>query len=123
MSHVPHMDESCHTDAPTRLSRHTADSPSTPLPAAHINESCHTYESFISHIWMSGVTHMDESCHTYAPTRLSLCTTDSPRTPLPAAHMDESCHTYEFVTSHIWMRCVTRMDESCHAYEYVISHM
>ena len=31
----------------------------------HINESCHTYESVMSHISMSHVTHMNESCHTY----------------------------------------------------------
>ena len=32
----------------------------------HMNESCHTYEWVVSHIfWMSHVTHMNESCHTY----------------------------------------------------------
>jgi len=31
----------------------------------HGNESCHTYEWVMSHIWMSHVTHMNESCHTY----------------------------------------------------------
>jgi len=30
----------------------------------HMNESCHTYEWVMSHIWMSHVTHMNESCHT-----------------------------------------------------------
>jgi len=32
---------------------------------AHMNESCHTYEWAMSHIWMSHVTHMNEPCHTY----------------------------------------------------------
>jgi len=32
---------------------------------AHMNESCHTYEWVMSHIWMSHVTHMNESCHIY----------------------------------------------------------
>ena len=32
---------------------------------SHMNESCHTYEWVMSHIWMSHVTHMNESCHTY----------------------------------------------------------
>jgi len=27
----------------------------------HMNESCHTYEWVMSHIWMSPVTHMNES--------------------------------------------------------------
>ena len=31
----------------------------------HMNESCHTYEWVISHIRMNHVTHMDQSCHTY----------------------------------------------------------
>ena len=31
----------------------------------HMNESCHTYEWVMSRIWMSHVTHMNESCHTY----------------------------------------------------------
>ena len=51
----------------------------------HMNESCHTYEWVMSHIWMSHVT-----------------------------HMKESCHTYEWAMSHIWMSHATRMNESCH---------
>ena len=27
----------------------------------HVNESCHTYESVMSHIWMRHVTYMSES--------------------------------------------------------------
>jgi len=30
----------------------------------HMNESCHTHEWVMSHTWMSHVTHMNESCHT-----------------------------------------------------------
>ena len=30
----------------------------------HVNESCHTCEWVMSHIWMSHVTRMNESCHT-----------------------------------------------------------
>ena len=30
----------------------------------HMNESCHTYEWLMSHIWMSHVAHMNESGHT-----------------------------------------------------------
>jgi len=29
----------------------------------HMNESRHTYEQVMSHIWMSHVAHMNESCH------------------------------------------------------------
>ena len=31
----------------------------------HMNESYHTYEWVMSHIWISHVTHMNESCRTY----------------------------------------------------------
>ena len=44
MSHVTHMNESCHT---------------------HEWVMSHTYEWVMSHMWMSHVTHMNESCHTY----------------------------------------------------------
>ena len=31
----------------------------------HMNESCHAHEWVMSHTWMSHVTHMNESCHTH----------------------------------------------------------
>jgi len=48
-----------------------ASSPSCILVVAHLshvtrmNESCHTCEQVMSHLWMSHVTLMNESCHTY----------------------------------------------------------
>ena len=33
-------------------------------PSELMNESCHTYEWVMSHMWMSHVTLMNESCHT-----------------------------------------------------------
>ena len=30
-----------------------------------MNESCHTYEWVMSHIWIRHVTHINEACHTY----------------------------------------------------------
>ena len=59
----------------------------------HMNESCHTHEWVMSHIWMSHVT-----------------------------HMNESCHTHEWVMSHTWMSHVTHINESCHTHEWVMSH-
>jgi len=32
---------------------------------SRVNESCHTYERVMSHIWMSHVTRANESCHAY----------------------------------------------------------
>jgi len=108
----------------------------------HMNESCHTYERVMSHIWMSHVTLMNESSHTYkrvtSHIRMSHIT-----------HMNESCHTcqwsfhtehlladkagerlklirvetYEWVMSHIWPSHVTHMTESFHMYQHVMSHI
>jgi len=61
---------------------------------AQMSESCHTYESVVSHVWMSHVT----------------C-------------MNESCRTCEWVKSHIWVSRVTHMNQSCRTYEWVMSQM
>jgi len=83
---------------------------------SHTNQSCHTYESVMSHIWIGHVTHVDESCHTYewviSHIRMSHVT-----------HINESCHTYEWVMSHIWMSHVKHMNESCHTHEWVMLHI
>ena len=86
MSDVTHMNEARHTcmfDV-THMNRSWMEANcTTPFLASYLNESCHTYERVISHIWtgvggrqtalrlfwhhiwMSHVTHMNESCHTY----------------------------------------------------------
>ena len=69
------------------------------------NQSWHTYEWVMSHIWMRPVTHMNESCHTYDWVMSHMWMSH-------ITHMTESCHTYEWVTSHIWMSHVTHMN--CH---------
>jgi len=33
--------------------------------SSHMNESCHTSDWIVSHIWMGHVTHMNESCQTH----------------------------------------------------------
>jgi len=60
----------------------------------HVNDSCHTYEWVMSHMWMSHVT-----------------------------HVNESCHTYEWVMSHIWISHVTHAIESWCTYEWVMSYI
>jgi len=67
-----------------------------------VNEPRHTYEWFMSHLWMSLVTLTNESCHTWMS---------------HVTHVNESCHTYEWVTLHIWMSRFTHMHESRHMYE------
>ena len=97
MSHVTHMNESCHTYEWVMSHiwmRHVT----------NMNESCHTYECVMSHIWMSHVTHMNESCQTYEWVMSHIWMTHSgllfkkDNAPVP-----ESCHTYECVMSHLLM--------------------
>ena len=63
----------------------------------HMNESCHTYERVMSHIWTSHVTHMNESRHTNVWAMPHIWTSH-------VSHINESCHTCQ----------------SCHTYEYVM---
>jgi len=109
MSHVPHMNKSCHTFQ--WVMSHISMSHVT-----HINESCHTYEWVMSHTWLSHVTHMNESCHTYEWVMSHMWMSH-------VTHINESCHTYEWVVSHLWMSHVTHINESCHTYEWVMSHI
>ena len=80
------------------------------------NESCHTYEWVMSHIWTSHVTHMSESNHIHTRVLSHLWMS-------PVTHMNESCYTYEWDMSHIWMSQVTHIHQSCHTYEWVMSHI
>ena len=71
----------------------------------HMNQSCHTYERVMSHVWTSHVTH-ESSLHAHLlqwTSRKHLCIWKSHVT-----HMNQSCHTCEWVTSHMRMRHVTR---------------
>jgi len=79
-----------------------------------LNESCHTCEWVMAHIWMSHVAH------------------DTHKKDLPTHMNGISCrhtlgvltsHTYEYVGSHMWMRHVVHVDESGHTFEWFISHM
>ena len=66
----------------------------------HVNESCHTCECVILHIWMSHVTHIN----THGA--LSKHIDDGPFICLShVTHTNESCHTYERVMSHIRIPC------------------
>jgi len=85
---VTHMNESCHT----WMSHVTHTNMSIP----RMNGTCRTYERAMSHIWMSHVTYMNESCHTYE------CVNTS----------------YEWDMSHIWTSHVTQMNESRHGHRY-----
>ena len=97
------------------------------------DESCHTYEWVVSHVWMRHVTHMPYervSSHTWMShvTRMNkFCHTydwvTSQVWMSHVARMNESGHTYEWVMSQVWMSHVTHMNESCHGYEWVMPHI
>jgi len=87
-----------------------------------MNESCHTYECVMSHIWMSHVMHMDEACCTYEGSI-------SHRYMSRVAHMNEACRTWMSHGVHMnescrtWMSHVAHMNEACRTHEGVMSHM
>jgi len=81
-----------------------------------MNESCHTYEWVMSHIWMSRVTHTNKAYRTYGWGTSQMWMKH-------VAHMDESRHAYEWVMTHIWRRHVTHMNDPCHTYEWVMSYI
>ena len=105
MSHVTHINESCHTYEP--------------FTCTHVNQSCHTYQWFMSHeihVYTYGYvmcTHTNESGHTYESCHTCIRWVTSHTWISHVTHMNESCHTYEWVTSYIWMSHVTNMNESC----------
>jgi len=101
-------------------------------PVTHMNESRHTYEWVMSHIWMN---HGHQS---WNPCLHQRCQNEPCRVWMShAPRMTESCHTYEWVmatkveirvsisavriSNDTWMRHVTHMNESCHTYEWVMA--
>jgi len=120
----------------------------------HMNESCHTYEWVMSHIWMSHVTHMNESCHTYewvmspmwmsyvwAPCEWVTCKWGKSRMWITRKNSyrhhvrvggdavshtsaaEWSCHTCEWVMSHVWTSPVAHVNEPSHTCGWVMSHI
>ena len=105
MSHGTHIKDSWYTHKPVTshvcMSHGTRNnglplscSYGTHVEESRMDESCHTYEWVMLHIWMSHVT-----------------------------HMNESWRTYEWVRSHTTMSHVTRMHESWHTYQWVVAHI
>ena len=107
MSHVTHMNASCHTCecfmSHIRMPHVTHMNvlgllltSTSEFSMGHVtdmNASCHWYECVMSQIWIRHVIHTIALCHTYECVRVS--------TDVNVGVSDESCHTYECV---IWMR-------------------
>ena len=75
-----------------------------------MNQSSHTYEQVMSHVWMSHVTRMNESWHTYEWVMSNAWMSHVTR-------MNESCHTYSPLPANIMCTC------TCHSYDWVMSHI
>ena len=115
-----------------------------------MNESCHTYEWVMSHVWMSHVTRMNESCHTYEWVMSHVWMSHVTHIQMSRRHkwvMWDMTHSYvwhdsfiwcqddtnEWVIWHTWMcdfsctwmRHVTQINAFCafDIYEWVMSHM
>jgi len=126
MSHVTHVNESCHT---YRVMSHIWMSHVT-----HINQSRHTYEWVMSNMWMSHTSHMNESrnaSHIWIHHGRHIWTSHG-------THINESRHTNEWVHScatclnytefiHVWRDSFTyihfTMYVCSHMYKWVMSHI
>jgi len=103
MSHVTHMNESCHARGRVMSHVWTCD-------------AVRIHEWVMSHIWMSHVTHMNESCHTYAWVMSHIWLSHATHRGLQA-QVVRTCDAVRirgWVMSHTWMSHVTHTDESCH---------
>ena len=100
--------------------------------AAHMNESCPTYEWVMCHVWMRHVQR--RIMILCLCKRLCGCmrTRHVPRmngwlmSYLWNSHvplMNEACPTYEWVMSHTWISHVPQTNEACLTYEWVMSHV
>ena len=114
MSHVTHMNESCHAND---ASNHTHEylmkkdrfimSRIWMSHVTYMNESCPKHEWVMSHMWMVRFMHMmRQITHTNTSWRKTY----------------SSFQAYEWVKSQVWMSHVADMNESCHKYGWVMSH-
>ena len=124
MSHVTHMNESCHPYewvmsciGMSHESRH-----------ANVVVT-DTYEWVMSHIWMSHVTRMNESCHPYEWVMSHIWISHV----TCAGHMADAqreihrrsafgTHQPPRISNLLLLSHVTYMHESCHTYEWVMSY-
>ena len=66
----------------------------------HMNESCHTYEWVMAHIWMGHVTHEWVIPHIWLSHVTHALLSH-------VTHIYESCHTCDWIMPHTWLSHVT----------------
>jgi len=121
LSHVAHVNESCHTHissfhaVPKQPQLSCTYSTDLRFKGGHSccsrdrSESYHTYESFMSHVWLRNVTYVNEPCHTHIIAHELCC----------SCNRSESCHICESVMSHVWVSHVTYVNEPCHTHKCI----
>jgi len=106
MSHVTHMNESCHTYG---------------WDMSHMWTSHVTHERVVSHAWMSHVTHMNTSRHVWQKHRGHFKRRKTQQQHISMGHVT---HVNEALQQrHTSMCHVTQIHESCHAYQCVMSRL
>ena len=137
MCHVTHINESCHTWTKSHVTHIIPSCSRTQCSQICMNESWHTYEWVIAHIWRSHGTHMNESWHTYEWVMSHICwgrhlcvwhiwmghhDAHILMTSMCVRHTTSKvyvCDTYDLAficETHMTSMCVTHMNESCHTH-------
>jgi len=84
--------------------------------AKRVNESCHAYEWFMSHMRMIYVAYLNVPCHTYGQVMSSAWEAETDEMGGPTVTRGDRSHV-----THI---CVmSRIYESCHAYMSHVTHI
>jgi len=86
-------------------------------PGTHVNESWHTCERVMAHMWTSHGTHVNETWHTFLSESWCNLWTCHP------IHMNMSWHRYLWVMAHMWMSHGTHMNKWFHKYDWVLAHI
>ena len=84
-----------------------------------MNESWHTYEWVMAHIWMRHVTHMNASCHIYEAVMSQIWIRQ-------IAHVNTSHHIYQWVMSYMWIRHThthTHTHTNTHTHTHTHTHV
>jgi len=111
MSHVPCMSES-HDTCEYFMSQQCTPSCThwCEWVMSHVNESCHTSMSHVTHQWvMSHINECTPSCTFHRPfhTYILVISTDESRTQMS--------HVHKWVMSYVWMSHVILVNTSCHS--------
>ena len=99
------VSESCHRPSMRHVTRMHVDPRTLICPSGK-------FQWVMSHTWMRYVTHTNESCHTYERIVTHIWKRTLSTLYVLLGTVKESCHTHEWVISHAWMSHITHMKGS-----------